>query len=98
MFSDKDISYFTSYEAGGKNHYWNTYWIDIGEDRKYQGQWKKGKKGCRDVFDGLGTIKFKDGSVYRGQTKDGLFHGKGHMVYSDGDIYHGEFIEGNANG
>ena len=41
----------------------------------------------KPVWEGLGTINFADGSVYQGQTKNGLFNGKGRMKHSNGDIY-----------
>ena len=34
-------------------------------------------------------MKFKDGSVYKGQFKDGLMHGKGIMKYANGNVYNG---------
>ena len=56
---------------------------------------------CRNVhrnFEGLGTISYPDGSLYQGQTKNGLFHGKGRMTHANGDIYQGHWKNGKANG
>jgi hypothetical protein len=41
----------------------------------------------KPIWEGLGTIKFADGSKYQGQTKAGLFEGKGRMTHANGDIY-----------
>lgn len=96
LMSEKDIKYQLSPYAGGKGLYWNTKWKDIGEGRKYLGQWKWDK--YKSTFEGLGTIKFKDGSVYQGQTKKGKFHGKGRMTHANGDIYQGDWVDGQASG
>ena len=52
----------------------------------------------KPIWEGLGTIKFADGSKYQGQTKNGLFEGKGRMTHANGDIYQGEWKNGKANG
>ena len=97
LFTESEIAYLLDKEGGGKNHYWNTKWINIGKERQYLGQWKK-ETASTGTWDGLGTIKFSDGSIYRGVSRKGQFEGKGHMCYSDGDIYHGEWSGGKANG
>lgn len=81
------------YQSGGKGLCWNNFYLDIGKNKKYQGQWNQQKN-----FEGLGTIIFSDGSKYQGQTKNGLFHGKGRMTHANGDVYQGEWKEGKANG
>lgn len=98
LFAQKDIEYLVSFNGKGKDYYWNTRWVDIGDGRLYLGQWKKSRHGNSSSWEGLGTIKFRDNSCYRGQTKNGLFHGRGHMTYPDGDIYHGDYVQGKANG
>lgn len=50
-------------------------------------QYFRTKDRYKPVWEGLGTINFADGSVYQGQTKNGLFNGKGRMKHSNGDIY-----------
>jgi len=50
------------------------------------------------IWEGFGIIKFIDGSVYEGQTIDGLYNGKGRMTHANGDIYQGEWKDGKANG
>ncbi len=37
-------------------------------------------------------IKYKDGGVYEGETKDGLRHGKGTYYYTDGSEFEGNWI------
>jgi len=51
-----------STSGGGKGYYWNTFEVDIGKGRKYQGQWKADK--YKSTWEGLGVIKFPDGAVY----------------------------------
>jgi hypothetical protein len=50
------------------------------------------------TWEGLGTIKYKEGHSYQGFTQNKLFHGKGRLTQACGDIYQGEFKEGKANG
>ena len=96
LFTDDDLAYQLSSQGGGKGYYWNTMEMDIGKDRKYVGQWKADK--YKSTWEGLGQIKFPDGSVYQGMTYKGLFHGKGRIKHEDGQIYHGEWKEGKACG
>ena len=98
LLTEKEIEFLVSFKGAGKDFYWNTHWVDIGDGRMYLGQWKKSRHGQSATWEGLGTIKFRDNSVYRGQTKNGLFHGRGHMTYPDGDIYHGDYKNGKAYG
>ena len=39
------------------------------------------------TWEGLGTIKYKDGSVYSGFTFNQLYNGKGRLTHANGDIY-----------
>ena len=39
------------------------------------------------VWLGYGVIKHADGSMYEGQTKNGLYNGRGRLTHADGDIY-----------
>jgi hypothetical protein len=45
------------------------------------------RNNLKNEIEGLGTIKFADGSLYQGMTKHGLFNGKGRMTHTNGDIY-----------
>ena len=96
LYKDSELAYHTDYQAGGKGLYWNTKWVDIQKGRMYHGQWKADK--FKSTWEGLGTIKFPDGSKYQGMTKNGKFHGKGRMTHSNGDIYQGEWADGKASG
>jgi len=35
--TDEDLAYLLSYQGAGKGHYWNTFFVDIGKGKKYQG-------------------------------------------------------------
>ena len=50
----------------------------------YKGQWRASDM---NIWEGFGIIKFADGSLYEGQTRDGLYNGKGRMTHINGDIY-----------
>jgi hypothetical protein len=68
------------------------------------GKWKKKsknffifyffRKSKTTSIHGLGEIKFDNGDLYQGQTKDGLLHGRGRLTFSNGSIYQGEFKDG----
>ena len=45
----------------------------------------------QSILDGLGVFSYKDGSVYKGQWKDGKREGKGKMTDDNGTIYEGEW-------
>lgn len=75
LFTFKEVSDLMDFKKGAKNLYWNNNFKQIGKNKKYQGQWTKDR--YKPTWEGLGTIEFSDGSVYKGQTKNGLFNGKG---------------------
>lgn len=50
------------------------------------------------TWEGLGTIKFKDGSVYEGFTANQKFNGKGRLTQANGDLYQGDWKDGVAQG
>ena len=75
---------------------WNTHEKEIQNGTKYIGQWTTDK--FKSTWQGLGIIKFEDGSRYVGQTEGGTLEGRGHMVHSDGIVYHGDYKKGQANG
>ena len=64
LMSDDDLAYQMAYNGGGKGLYWNTFYVDIGQGRKYQGQWISGNDRRKPKWAGLGTIVFADGSKY----------------------------------
>ena len=47
----------------------------------------RSKDRYKPKWEGLGTIRFADGSVYQGQTKNGLMNGRGRIKHENGDIY-----------
>ncbi len=93
-------------EQGGKNLVWINQFQPISDDnenskekdseqgRLYKGHWRSDMS----MWEGLGIVKFPDGSSFKGQTKSGLFNGKGRMIHANGDIYQGEWQDGKANG
>jgi len=68
----------------GKDLIWNNYWTPVDQKREYKGEFKKENKA---EWEGLGYIKYQDGSMYAGQVKDKKMNGKGRMTYKDGTIY-----------
>ena len=52
-----------------------------------------------DFPDGRGVKTFPDGSVYKGELKDGLFHGKGkYRQPKDGSEYNGNWVKNEMKG
>ncbi|BBM01164.1 C13 family peptidase [Microbulbifer sp. GL-2] len=45
-----------------------------------------------------GGTALPDGSVYKGDLQNGLFHGQGQLQWPDGNQYHGEFRSGRMSG
>ena len=71
LFSEEDISLILDYDREGRNRRWNNNWVDIGNGNMYQGQWRVYytkntvfMNGKPAECDGIGTIKFADGSIY----------------------------------
>ena len=51
------------------------------------------------IYNGLGTMKYRDGRSYKGQWKDGLYHGQGKLTSSqDCQEFEGIFFEGFLHG
>lgn len=89
---------WTAYIASkndGKDMVWNNYWTKIDDKREWKGEFKKDNK---SDWEGLGYIKYKDGSMYAGLVKDKMRNGKGRMTYANGDIYQGDWVNGKAHG
>jgi hypothetical protein len=51
-----------------------------------------------DCFNGEGTFRAKNGSIYQGTFKLGKFHGKGFVTFSSNDKFLGSFSNGKKNG
>lgn len=64
--------------------------------KDYDGDLDEKENTC--CFQGEAVATLKDGSVYDGTYKQGLFEGKGSFTWSDGVVYTGEFKNGNAEG
>ena len=96
LMSDKELFIQLDYDRGGKNLCWNNFFVEIGKNKEYRGQWTKDRH--KPVWEGLGTLKFADGSRYQGQAKNGLFNGVGRMTHANGDIYQGHWKDGKASG
>lgn len=39
LLNEKELFLQLSWEADGKDLYWNNFFVDIGKNKKYQGQW-----------------------------------------------------------
>ena len=96
LINDDDLAWQLSYAGAGKGLYWNKNEITLEEGKVYQGQWKATSQRLKDTFEGMGTMKFKDGSKYQGMSHNQLFNGKGRMTHANGDIYQGEWKDGKA--
>lgn len=44
------------------------------------------------------TLSFGDGSVYRGEIRDGMMHGRGYLTWTDGSSYKGDFNGNSMDG
>ena len=51
----------------------------------YTGQMLGGKR------DGVGQMKFNDGSSFQGEWKEDMFHGAGKLTHKNGDITEGNW-------
>jgi hypothetical protein len=47
---------------------------------------------------GKGTFKQADGSIYKGQFKNGVIEGKGTYTWADGDVYEGQWKDNQMHG
>jgi hypothetical protein len=56
------------------------------------------RDGVSLVRHGTGTMKYTDGSVYKGEWSDGFLHGEGRMRYSDDSVYEGSWCRGIYHG
>eukprot|EP00948_MAST-09A_sp_MAST-9A-sp1_P003568 g3568.t1 len=60
--------------------------------RKYEGDWKQGRK------DGRGLYILGNGDSYEGDFVDDKYHGKGCYQYANGDVYDGDWVLGKWGG
>ena len=86
LFTHKEWIKYVDEKNEGKDLVWNNYWTPIDQKREYKGEFKKDNKA---EWEGLGYIKYQDGSMYAGQVKDRKLNGKGRMTYANGNIYQG---------
>jgi len=61
---------------------------------QYKGFWDE----KMTKIEGLGEIKFSDGSVYAGMANKDSFYGLGRITHKNGDTYQGNFKDGKAHG
>ena len=85
----------------------------VGSGWVYDGSWVDGhmqgpgkfsfdsgeiRDGVFDMDDMVsGKIYLTDGSIYEGETRDGIIYGKGTLTRKDGTVYEGEFKDGKFN-
>ena len=86
LMPEEEYNRWAENEDGGKNLVWNNYFQKIDQYREYKGHWHQEN---REVWEGLGVIKFSDGSIYQGFTQDQQLNGVGRMSHANGDIYQG---------
>jgi len=63
LLTHKEWITYLDQKNEGKDLIWNNYWTKIDEKREYKGEFKKEDKA---VWEGLGYIKYQDGSMYAG--------------------------------
>ena len=68
------------------------FWFKLSNDFEYKGSWKKGR------FHGNGTLKYKNGSLYRGSFLNGAKNGYGKFISISGFEYHGQWYKGKQTG
>lgn len=39
------------------------------------------------IYEGLGELRYADGSFYQGFTRNRKYNGRGRLTYSNGDVY-----------
>lgn len=82
--SKKEWQAYLAERNDGRDLVWNNYWTKINNNSEYKGEHNKDNK---SEMDGIGYIKYNDGSLYSGFVKKGVMNGKGRMAYANGDIY-----------
>ena len=50
------------------------------------------------IANGMGTRTFKNGNVYQGEFRNGMFNGHGKLTMTDESVFEGEFRNGKFNG
>jgi hypothetical protein len=72
-----------TYAAGGRSQ---------NQASSYEGNW------ASNLRHGMGTLRFRDGRVYRGQFVREKMHGQGTMIFPDGTRYSGLFKDNERTG
>ena len=57
---------------------------------KYRGEYND-----EGIMHGNGIYTFKNGNMYVGELKMGVFEGKGKLIYKNGDFYEGNWLDDN---
>jgi len=91
----KEFDAYMTTKKDGKDFIWNNYFESVDPKMEYRGEYSKELKG---LWEGIGQIKFKDGSLYSGFIKNKQLNGKGRLVHANNNIYQGEWVNGKANG
>ena len=68
------------------------FWYDCSEVLSYKGSWRNGQ------FHGKGQLKYKNGTVFKGNFSKGSKHGSGCLVSNTGYIYNGDWVLGRQTG
>ena len=89
------------YKKNSTKYMWDNYFEDLSQTKTGKGE--RVYKGMRlkrqmKTWEGLGHIKFKDGSEYQGFTAKEKFNGRGRMTQPNGDVYQGDWKDGVADG
>jgi hypothetical protein len=66
--------------------------VTLPDGSRYEGESRGG------LFNGQGTLEWRNHAKYRGGFKDGLMSGSGKLITPIGDIYESQFAEGLPNG
>ena len=91
----EEFDNYIATKKDGKDFIWNNYFEQVDPKLEYRGEYSKEVKG---LWEGIGQIKFKDGSLYSGFIKNKQFNGKGRLVHANNNVYQGEWKDGKANG
>jgi len=95
LMTKNEFDRYISTKKDGKDFIWNNYFEQVDNKMEYRGEYSKEVKG---LWEGIGQIKFKDGSLYSGFIKSKQFNGMGRLVHANNNVYQGEWKDGKANG
>ncbi|MDC0900013.1 hypothetical protein OAS11_01580 [Paracoccaceae bacterium] len=68
------------------------FWVQYSKKLEYKGTWKKG------LFHGKGTLRYANGSTYKGEFFGGAKNGYGHYISPKGYEYIGDWVGGKQTG